>query len=78
MSVAGNVLLETTVNVERFAALNFRVFHGFQDHESFSVNIYSHKQALYTGIVYKPKCLKCKAPQKFSREKLYWVEFAKV
>ena len=32
--------IEITVNVERFAGLNFHVFHDFQDYyKSFSVNI---------------------------------------
>ena len=63
-----------SVNGERFAGLNFRIFCGFQEHrESFPVNII---QALYNGIVFK--CCKRKAPQKFSREKLRWVESVKV
>ena len=34
-------VLVSTVNGERFAGLNFRIFHGFQEHrESFPVNVY--------------------------------------
>ena len=41
-----------TVKGERFAGLNFRVFHGFQEHcESFPVNINFIIQASYDGIV---------------------------
>ena len=41
--------LQYTVNRERFAGLNFCVFHGFQEHhESFPMNII---QASYNGIV---------------------------
>ena len=59
-----------TVNGERFTGLNFR---GFQEHrESFPVNLYLY---YYNGLV---KCYKLKAPRKFSREKLHWMEFAKV
>ena len=39
-----------TINMERFAGLNFCVFCGFQEyHKSFSMNIYI--QALYNGVV---------------------------
>ena len=35
-----HVYFKNTVNRERFAGLNFRVFHGFQEYrESFSVDI---------------------------------------
>ena len=34
---------EATVNGERFTGLNFRGFHGFQEHrESFPVNVYMY------------------------------------
>ena len=38
----GDVILQQryTVNVERFAGLNFQAFHGFQEYrESFSMNM---------------------------------------
>ena len=39
-SSSSNILQCNTLNGERFAVLNFRVFHSFQEyHESFSVNI---------------------------------------
>ena len=62
-----------TVNGERFAGLNFRVF---QEHrESFPVNIYLY----YTNFIMALfKCCKHKASQKFSLEKVHWVESAKV
>ena len=41
-----------TINEERFAGVNFCVFHGFQEHrKSFSVNIHFIIQASYNGIV---------------------------
>ena len=41
---------EHTINGERFAGLNFRVFHGFQEHrESFTVNIHFIIQASYNA-----------------------------
>ena len=61
-----------TINGERFARLNFYIFRGFQEHhKSFPVNIY--KLRIMTRY-----CCKHKTPQKFSREKLYWMESAKV
>ena len=62
-----------TVNGERFTGLNFRIFYGFQEYcESFSVTIHKlHIMALF-------KCFKRKALQKYPREKLHWVESAKV
>ena len=40
-----------TVNGERFAGLNFRIFRGFQEHcESFPVNIHFIIQASYNGV----------------------------
>ena len=65
--------VETTVNGERFTGLNFRVFCGFQEHrESFPMNIYK------LCIMALLKYCKHKAPRKFSREKLHWVESMKV
>ena len=61
-----------TINRERFAGLNFYVFRGFQEHrKSFPVNIY--KLCIMTRYYCKHK-----TPQKFSCEKLYWMESAKV
>ena len=61
-----------TVNRERFAGLNFCVFHNFQGYRrSFSMNIYK----LYIMALFK--CFKCKAPQTFSHEKLHWVDLQK-
>ena len=63
-----------TVKGGRFARLNFHSFHDSQEyHKSFSVNIYC--KLLIMALF---DCFKRKAPQKFSDEKLYWVESAKV
>ena len=53
-----------TVNGERFAELNFCIFHSFQQHKLCIMALF--------------KCFKHKAPQKFSHEKLHWVESTKV
>ena len=43
-----------TVNGERFAGLNFRVFLGFHEYcESFSVNIYIITSFVYTMALFK-------------------------
>ena len=42
-----------SVNMERFAGLNFHIFHGFQEyHKTFFVNIYLYIQSSYNAIVY--------------------------
>ena len=74
MNVASNLHVQQyTINWERFAGLNFHVFCGFQEYcEIFSgILIYIIQALLF-------KHFKCKSPQKFSREKLHWVESVKV
>ena len=71
----GAIYVPYTINRERFAGINFCVFCSFQEyHESFSMNII---QASCNGTCcLSIKYFKHKAPQKFSREKLHWVESA--
>ena len=63
--------IENTVNVERFAGLNFHGLNSFEEyHESCSVNIYL--KASYNGA------FKCKALRKFSHDNFIGYESAKV
>ena len=66
------IKLVYATNGERFAGLNFHIFHSFQEHcESFPVNI------LFILYMVFFKCRKCNKPQKYFREKLHWVYAAK-
>ena len=62
-----------TVHGERFAGLNCRVFAVFK-----SIAEVFHEYLFKLHIMVLFKCFKRGALQKFSREKLHWVESTKV